>query len=1146
MVAPAMVKRPVQQKGPAPRPAVARRPVPPRPPARNGMQGAMGNAATARTLTASPAASLRTGGLQDGLGNSTVAAMLGAPATERVKNPHEGGPLGWVRSGLSAVGGFLADQGWALLRRTAPELEPILRKGVREWLGEQLTGALGWLLDKLTAPVRAVSGAADTLNQLFKRMVNWMRVGMAKLVTTSCKLISDGSEQVVKVVDGIEDAEQTGLRKLKDVAGDAGDFLGGLWDKLGEPVANLLGRAGSEAWARIQQFGQWLWDKTEPIRDAGSMAWNWLKDIIGIGSGADGRNGIIQWVQARAEGVWTWVKSKLGPIPAPLKVAGGALLLLSPAGPLLAAGALAFGVVKGAKWLWNNLRDPDSLARMRNILVEEVLPQLRSSVGAVKDFINNGVAWLGDTLSTVSEGLRGLADTITAPVLAPLSDLVGWLQEQNDKLVRWVDEHAKPLAALISDALKRLHDLGGQLLEVLKKVIIAVVNPFGIAGLVMGAVWQALPACMRSAILKFLLRLVQGALRLMPAPTLGPLGAVIREALIGFVDRALEERSLAQLEQIANRFARLATKGSWDFTVGYGLGLVKGVWEGIAGPFLLLKDIVSLIGNAVSWVRDLVVTALTPPGRLLVQEIKSAWETIKTEIRPAIAAFVEGPIDPKRIFTFISGVMDEIASTARAAGASVFDKLMGFLKQPDRKLGESIGYVTGIIVFEVTLMVLTAGGSAAKPIIQNLSKAFAKAMTKVDDLLRQLRSLRPRAEKILDRVVEFASRSRAVKRVVDAAKKLFNKLLDLLRLMERGSDRPPVRTRPGDRRPRKPKRDKDGPDAFTIDRRTSVGREAHVIRATVRGRRASIQMASGSFAKFVEKFDVLKGTARLARQEGRGDWARDAEVHLEKMQTRANQAIDAVTRTRSEARQKKVMRRALRRLDRMLRDMGTELDIPGLNARPKRHGTRAGNVDRFGRATWYTGDPITWWSNNEGSRASIYIPGRHLKEAGNLERGHLLAKVLGGKGNEPENLYPILEATNDRMRGPESEADNFVRRGNDITNHIVYTTTITQAFDVGDYQTWLENNFANVDASAAVKLFNELRTNRRHIPDGTVRMAMGTVRRSDAELALVRNGLVYYFLRADITIQITSTPGPLNTAARPTGRSPVTNRIPRP
>ena len=129
--------------------------------------------------------------------------------------------------------------------------------------------------------------------------------------------------------------------------------------------------------------------------------------------------------------------------------------------------------------------------------------------------------------------------------------------------------------------------------------------------------------------------------------------------------------------------------------------------------------------------------------------------------------------------------------------------------------------------------------------------------------------------------------------------------------------------------------------------------------------------------------------------------------------------------------------------------------------------------------------------------------------------------------------------------GPEARAAKFVYEGDDITNHIVYTTEIKQEFEAKDYQAWLENTFANVNSSAAVKLFNELRPNREHIPNATVQMAMGNVKRSAPDLELVRKGLVYYFLRAEIIIEIKSTPGPLNTAKTPTGDR-ITNRIPRP
>ncbi len=288
-----------------------------------------------------------------------------------------------------------------MLERHAPELVPVLKQGVGAWLTDRLAGAMQWLLGVLTAPVRPLSGAADGLSKQFGRLVGWIRTGMGKLLSTTCSVISDGSEKVVEVVDGIEEAEGKGIAQLKGLASSAGDFFGGLWDDLGAPVAEVLGQAGSAAWQKVQQVAAWLWDKTEPIREFGSTAWNWLKKVIGIGSGPDGRNGIIQWVQAKAQGAWDWIKSHLDAVPGPLKAAG-VLLALSPAGPVLVAGALAYGVVKGAKWLWKNLKDPDTLVRMRQTLVDEVLPELRESISRsrLRPAVTDSARWQVEPVMT--------------------------------------------------------------------------------------------------------------------------------------------------------------------------------------------------------------------------------------------------------------------------------------------------------------------------------------------------------------------------------------------------------------------------------------------------------------------------------------------------------------------------------------------------------------------------------------------------------------------------------------------------------------------------------------------------------------------------------------------------------------------------
>ncbi|WP_290061302.1 hypothetical protein, partial [Amycolatopsis solani] len=752
-------------------------------PARTGMQSGVGNAATSRILgTTGTSAAALLGEAPETAGNSAVATSLtGSPPA--AANAGGGSGVGaWFGRKFRAAGRFLTDQGWSLLERVAPELVPILRQGVGNWLRDQLAGAMQSLFAVLTAPVRALDSAVGALKLFFAGLVGWMRTGVAKIVSTSCVVLSGAADRVTHVVDGIDTAETGVLGKLKDLASGAGKFLGGLWDRLGAPVADLLGRAGSAAWARIQQVAQWLWDKTQPIRDTAAAAWGWLKDVIGIGDGPDGRNGIIQWVQARAQDAWNWLKAKLGPIATPLKIAGGVLLLLSPAGPFLAAGAAAYGVLKGARWLWENLSEPESLVRMRKALVNDILPPLIEGVGTVAGKLKDGANWLGGVLTTAWQDLRKLAGALSAPILGPLRELVDWLGQQAAGLLDWVNRNVLPLSDLVATGLTHLRRLGTLLLTVLKKVISVVANPFGIVGLIEGAAWRALPSCMRRPILRFLLTIVKGALRLMPVTLLGPLGAVIREALIGFVDRALENESLANLEQLANRFAKIATEGSWDFTVGYGLGILKGVWDGISGPFILLWDIAKLIGNAIAWLAKTVVHGLPPALRELVVAIRATWETIAKDIWPAVRTFFAGPIDVRRIIQLVRGVMDQVARAARAAGAQVFDSVVKFLRQPDRKLGESIGYVTGVVVFEVTLIVLTAGGYAAKPIIQRVAALFTKAATRITELLSALGSLLPRISRILRTVREFAADNAALKRIVAGVEWIFQKFLAYLRM----------------------------------------------------------------------------------------------------------------------------------------------------------------------------------------------------------------------------------------------------------------------------------------------------------------------------------------------------------------------------
>src|SRR5262249_44836632 len=139
-----------------------------------------------------------------------------------------------------------------------------------------------------------------------------------------------------------------------------------------------------DVWQKISEIANWVWDKAEPIRKVASSAWTWFKNKLGIGEGPEGQNGILQWVQARLESAWDWLKVKLAPfqreLTAAAAVIGGIVVMCSPAGPIIALGALIYGVVEGVRWIKTNWGKGDAVVRARVYLEKTLIPALLGNV----------------------------------------------------------------------------------------------------------------------------------------------------------------------------------------------------------------------------------------------------------------------------------------------------------------------------------------------------------------------------------------------------------------------------------------------------------------------------------------------------------------------------------------------------------------------------------------------------------------------------------------------------------------------------------------------------------------------------------------------------------------------------------------------
>ena len=217
---------------------------------------------------------------------------------------------------------------------------------------------------------------------------------------------------------------------------------------------------GGLAGAKIEQFATWLWDKTAGIRQNVGRAWKWIKDKLGIGEGQEGQNGLLQWVQGKASAAWSVIKELIEPIKKPLiavaAVLGGYLIMVSPAGPLVAMGAAIVGLIKAVGWVRQHLSTQNGVVNNRGVLQNVIIPQV---MGGIRNFTAKlqGIASsiLGKIVS-VSGGLGQVIGAVSSSIISFAVGAVQWIADQFKNLAEWASEKLMALVDSLSSGLEHL------------------------------------------------------------------------------------------------------------------------------------------------------------------------------------------------------------------------------------------------------------------------------------------------------------------------------------------------------------------------------------------------------------------------------------------------------------------------------------------------------------------------------------------------------------------------------------------------------------------------------------------------------------------------------------------------------------------
>jgi phage-related protein len=407
---------------------------------------------------------------------------------------------------VSQIVDWIEDRAWGLVNRFAPDLVPIIRQGPMEWLKEKIAHAVDSIVDTLMAPVRAITGLVSSLRGHFANLLTWLRDAAAKIARGDCSSITEAAHKIHEVFMGIASPI---IDRIKSLATRVSNFFGGLWDRFGAPVWNFLRRIGGWVWDKISSFGRWLWDLTAPIRRALARAWRWIKNKLGIGEGPEGQNGILQWIQRKAQSAWdNYILPFIQRFRRPLMIIGGILLMLSPAGPIIAIGAIAYGVIRGVQAIRQYFAARGGIVNGRNILQNEIIPGIVSTINRVAAFLREKAQFLADKLNSIVGGLGNAAGAVAGTIIGFIARGLTWLAERFGELVNWVMDHVMSFVNWVGSVLQRLVTFLQPVLDFLRRVAAVVRNILRLPYEFGARIWNAIPACIRDPFIDFFIPLI--------------------------------------------------------------------------------------------------------------------------------------------------------------------------------------------------------------------------------------------------------------------------------------------------------------------------------------------------------------------------------------------------------------------------------------------------------------------------------------------------------------------------------------------------------------------------------------------------------------------------------------------------------------
>ncbi len=679
----------------------------------------------------------------------------------------------------------------------------------REGIGPRLTRLLCDGVDTFVARILSGFELRDVVGGIagsFRSAREGVGVFLGDIRSSASEMLGSILEPVVVA---IQEYGLPFIGRLQGFIQGVQEKVNQIWQTVGRPVADFLTAAGSEVWNTITSLADWVWDVTEPIRDLGTRAWNWVKAQFNLAW--ESSAGAREWIVEKASAFWETVTRTLQPIMGPLRVIGGVFLLFSPLGPFIVLNEVILPLWERLRWLWNNWNATDVLVRAREILHEDIIPSVIRISAVAAGAMANAATWLSGLTASLSGSFEGLQTALGVNgCVRSFQRVMNFIARQFHALADWARNDFTGLVNALSEAFRAVVAFLEPILDFLGQLILTVANPLRIPVLFARALWGLVPERLKPPIATFVIEVLYTFLLGFPAFLgLGPLGTLLKRSALGFLNRFRgQDQETVQLRvQVANRIAELVG-GSARLLAGYSWGLLRGIWSGLVEPF----EIIALLIRVVSGLNRLLhstfqrvfgETPLAAVGRSIAppslapssppaissstvdsggsQPAPSTRSTDDLQIAgmqrdeveasllnaaldaqegseevggnldaaaPARAEQTPAPPSPETmqsigaaaasmegaeaewrsgqeqassrdvanetgLFNILWQAWDRLVTGAAGLGRRMANAFLEFIGLPDFQVGNRVGFVAGMVLFEIVLALLTAGGSAA-------------------------------------------------------------------------------------------------------------------------------------------------------------------------------------------------------------------------------------------------------------------------------------------------------------------------------------------------------------------------------------------------------------------------------------------------